>query len=123
MFSWAKKSAGYGNARNEKGLFLLGYCYRYGIGTNPDYNKARDLFQKLEDMESEWVEPGRCYEMLGDLYSWADYDKSRQAYELAMMEYEMGEAERKLECLSLAEQGKPLSAEDAFYFLNEDLPQ
>ncbi len=123
VFSWAKKSAGYGNARNEKGLFLLGYCYRYGIGTNPDYNKARELFQKLEDMESEWVEPGRCYEMLGDLYSWTDYDKSRQAYELAMMEYEMGEAERKLECLHLAEQGKPLPAEDAFYFLNEDLPQ
>ena len=119
-FSWAEKAA---QRHNEKGIFLLGFCYRYGIGTKPDYNRARELFQKLEDMESEWGESGRCYELLGDLYSWTDHAKSKEAYELAMMDIDMGEAERKLNCLHLTEQGQPLSAEDAIYYMEEDWPQ
>ena len=119
-FSWAEKAAQW---HNEKGIFLLGFCYRYGIGTKPDYNRARELFQKLEDMESDWIQPGRCYELLGDLYSWTDHAKSKEAYELAMMDIDMGEAERKLNCLHLAEQGQSLSAEDAIYYMEEDWPQ
>lgn len=119
-FSWAEKAA---QRHNEKGLFLLGFCYRYGIGTEPDYNRVRELFQKLEDIESEWMESGRCYELLGDLYSWTDHAKSKEAYELAMMDIDMGEAERKLNCLHLAERGAPLSVEDAIYYMEEDWPQ
>ncbi|HBK28190.1 MAG TPA: hypothetical protein DDY92_06650 [Dialister sp.] len=74
-------------------------------------------------MESEWGESGRCYELLGDLYSWTDHAKSKEAYELAMMDIDMGEAERKLNCLHLAERGAPLSAEDAIYYMGEDWPQ
>lgn len=43
-FFWAKKAA---QRHNEKGLFLLGFCYRYGIGTESDYNRARELFHKF----------------------------------------------------------------------------
>ena len=74
-------------------------------------------------MGSEWVKPGRCYELLGDLYSWINRAKSQEAYELAMMDYDVGEAERKLNCLHLAEQRKPLSVEDSIYYMNENLPQ
>jgi TPR repeat protein len=49
-FYWYHKSA---EAGNSEGMFLLGLCYEFGVGTMADRDEALDWYQKASKLGHE----------------------------------------------------------------------
>src|SRR5947207_267920 len=75
-FELYKKAASSGNAT---GIYNLGFCYQYGIGTGINHQKAFELYQEvanLNDMDAIFM-LGSCYH-----YGIGTYVDNQKAFEL-----------------------------------------
>ena len=52
------------NLEDENGINNLGHCYQYGIGTNINYQKTFELYQKAASLENAngINNLGHCYQ-------------------------------------------------------------